>query len=149
MRSCCGCDRSPPAIRFAGLSTRICTACQAERRAGRASRLEITRIAPPRLRQARQREGADPAYLAWVRSLPCAVPGCRSAPPQHAHHVRVATGGGTGMKPPDRWATPLCGEHHAEGHKIGWRTFEARHGVDLRALSDQLYAVPPAQRGLV
>jgi hypothetical protein len=48
-----------------------------------------------------------------------------------AHHVRTAANAGTGLKPPDTAAVPLCDQHHYEGHQIGWRTFEARYRVDL------------------
>lgn len=53
------------------------------------------------------------------------------------------------MKPSDRWAVPLCGPtarwegHHSEGHRVGWQTFEARHGVDLRFIATELAAKSP------
>ncbi len=72
------------------------------------------------------------AHLAYVRSLPCCVPDCHQRP-IHAHHVRTAATAGTGMKPPDTDAVPLCYAHHDEHHRIGWRTFHARYGVDLAA----------------
>lgn len=112
-----------------GLATVVCTACRTATRAERATR-----------RPARE----NPAYLAWIRSLPCAVrPRC-GRPGEHAHHVRIGTGGGIGLKPPDVGATvPLCAVHHAELHAIGARTFEARHAVDLRALAERLAQLSP------
>lgn len=62
----------------------------------------------------------------------------------HAHHVRVGTGGGTGAKPSDRFCVPLCGAHHHEGHQKGWKTFEAKYHVDLRALAERLAKGSPA-----
>lgn len=48
-----------------------------------------------------------------------------------AHHVRENGNSGTGIKPPDSDAVPLCTLHHAELHQIGVKSFEARHGCDL------------------
>jgi len=67
----------------------------------------------------RDKEGEDPEYLGWVRSLPCAVkaypfPGstpCRG--PIEAHHP---TGAGLALKAPDRDAFALCNRHHGEFH---------------------------------
>ena len=75
-----------------------------------------------------------PGHLAWVRSLACAVPGCR-ARPCDAHHVRDGTGGGTGFKPGDDWTVPLCHRCHLELHQVGGRTMALRHGLDLRQLA--------------
>ncbi len=70
----------------------------------------------------------SPRHLAYVRSLPCSVPGCSRGDIQ-AHHVRK--GAGTALKPADAHTAPLCMTHHSEGHSVGWRTFEVRHGIDL------------------
>ena len=69
-------------------------------------------------------------HLAWIRSQQCCVPGCKTRP-SVAHHVRTGTGGGTGIKPGDEWAVPMCQDHHDAGHTIGWPTFEKRHQIDL------------------
>jgi hypothetical protein len=62
----------------------------------------------------------------------------------HAHHVRLGnTGGGMGKKPADKWAVPLCGDHHGELHQGGQRTFEAKYRLDLKALADSLAAESP------
>ncbi len=61
----------------------------------------------------------------------------------HAHHVRAGTGGGTAMKPPDRWAVPLCPAHHSEGHTGGWITFERKYSVTLRAVAEALASQSP------
>jgi hypothetical protein len=50
----------------------------------------------------------------------------------------VGTGGGMGMKPPDRWSVGLCVAHHREQHLIGHEAFDAKHGVDLRSLAEAL-----------
>lgn len=92
---------------------------------------------------ARKRSGESTLHLAWIRSMPCAVHRHTCGQKTHAHHVRRATGGGTGHKPDDRWAVPLCCTHHAEGHQTGWVTFEAKYGVDLRAIAEGLAATSP------
>ena len=74
-----------------------------------------------------------PKHRAWIRSRLCVCDGngCRGV--VQAHHVRDGTDGGTGLKPHDRWCVPLCAQHHAEGHRDGWRSFERLHNVKLRS----------------
>jgi len=72
-------------------------------------------------------------HLRWIRQQSCVVPGCRSTLPIEAHHVRTAANAGTGRKPDDAFACPLCWEHHREHHLIGARSFEARYQLDLLA----------------
>jgi hypothetical protein len=79
----------------------------------------------------------SPRHLSWIRSQPCSVPGCRGDTIE-AHHVRK--GAGVALKPSDRYATPICAEHHAEGHTGGWRSFEVKHGLDLAAIAARLWA---------
>jgi hypothetical protein len=52
----------------------------------------------------------DKAYLAYIRAQPCAK--CGRPGPSHAAHMRCLKGGGTGLKPSDYHAIPLCDEHH-------------------------------------
>lgn len=78
----------------------------------------------------------SPRHLAWVRSLPCSVPGCDSHDVQ-AHHVRK--GAGVGLKPADQYSIPACLAHHAEIYQAGARTFEIRHGLDLSAIAARLW----------
>jgi len=64
----------------------------------------------------------------FIQSLPCIV--CGRGPVEAAHAKSRGAGGG-----PDD-LLPLCGGpdgHHAEQHRIGVRTFEKRHGVNLKA----------------
>ena len=80
----------------------------------------------------------------WIKLKPCTVPGCPWA--TVAHHVRTAATAGTGMKPGDEWLVPLCDKHHKEGHQKGWKTFERKYGVDLKATAILLAAHSPALR---
>jgi hypothetical protein len=82
-------------------------------------------------------------HLAWLRGLPCAVPGCRTLLPVQAHHVRSGATAGVALKPLAQDAVPLCLGHHEEGHTIGWRRFEMRYDLDLGALAKVLAAVSP------
>ena len=59
--------------------------------------------------------GSHPVYLALVRQCPCLH--CGMDPAYEAAHLRMASGAhgkasGLGKKPDDRWALPLCPEHH-------------------------------------
>ena len=75
-------------------------------------RTRMKRKPPRRLKKA----GSDPAYLAWVRTLPCAVPfpglGCKGR--MHAHHAGRKPG--VALKAPDSTAIPLCDAHHRQWH---------------------------------
>jgi len=68
--------------------------------------------------------------------------------PIECAHVRTGTGGGTGLKPSDRWTISLCHLHHAEQHRIGEAAFQARHGIDLLALAELFAARSPHWRRL-
>jgi len=85
-----------------------------------------------------------PAHLAWLRTLPCSVPKCRAPAPSEAHHVRLGTDGGTGLKPSDKWAVPLCHRHHRQLHQVGQVTFNSLHAIDLKTEAEWLAARSPA-----
>ena len=89
-----------------------------------------------------------PGHLVWLRGFQCIVRGCKNEPAVEAAHVRVGTDGGTGMKPSDIWAVPVCRTHHRFGayaiHTIGERQFEREFRLDLRALAQEFAAKSPA-----
>lgn len=89
-----------------------------------------------------------PEHLVWVRTLPCAVPSCLSREDSQACHVRQNTGAGMGMKPGDAWAVPMCGCHHREQHQIGHAAFDAKYGINLRKLAEELVQLSPFRRRL-
>lgn len=74
----------------------------------------------------------SPRHLARLRALPCCVSGCWREP-IHAHHDRH--GAGTGVKPDDTQAVNLCWWHHEQGHRIGWKSFEGLHQLDLGVIA--------------
>jgi hypothetical protein len=87
---------------------------------------------PPQRRDSR----VCPAHRAWVRRHRCSVPGCARTPIECAH-VRSGTGAGAGLKSSDKWTISLCVRHHREQHQIGEARFEARYGIDLKALAEE------------
>lgn len=64
----------------------------------------------------------DPAFLEWVRGLPC-VHGC--PPPSDPHHVRGRKLNDVGS------VVPCCRKHHREFHDRGRATVERLWGMDL------------------
>ena len=84
----------------------------------------------------------DPKYLAWIRSLPCAVPGCR------ATYIEAAHTGPHGMsqKSSDRSCIPLCGRHHRRGndslHGLGPARFQQHHKLEIADLVKRLNSKP-------
>lgn len=65
----------------------------------------------------------SPAYLDYIRSLPCVICG---EPNTEAHHVKTRGSGGG-----DTYAVPLCARHHREIHSIGIDTFQAKHNINI------------------
>lgn len=64
-----------------------------------------------------QAVGKDSDFLDYLRLRRCAYCGA-PAPSEAAHVRRIASGAGTGEKPPYS-AIPLCHEHHAAQHNQG------------------------------
>ena len=80
-----------------------------------------------------KREGMDPKYLAYLRTLPCV---CCGSPLTEAHHLLSMGGRGAGLKEVDMLSIPLCRADHAALHNNGAkneREFLKRNGVDIEA----------------
>ena len=94
----------------------------------------------PREPYTRTPRDRDPAYLAWIRTQPCATPDCRAGFVEAAHTGDRALG----RKANDRNCIPLCLFHHQTGpqsyHRLGRRRFEAVHKLDINALVRELNA---------
>lgn len=78
-------------------------------------------------------------HRAFLRRHHCVVSGCEREPIE-VSHIRSAANAGTGIKPHDQYAVPMCGglgrdSHHAEYHRIGHISFSAKYGLDLWALA--------------
>ena len=83
----------------------------------------------------------DAQYLAWIRTLPCAV--CGSTLWIEASHTGPH---GLSQKSSDYSAIPLCPKHHRTGsdsyHRLGPRKFAAAHNLEIRAIVSRLNLKP-------
>lgn len=77
----------------------------------------------------------DPAYTAWIHTLPCWLRftgSCFGA--TEATHVRSRGAGGD-----DRGnLVPLCHGHHMEQHRVGIQTWQATYRVNLPVVAAAL-----------
>lgn len=109
-----------------------------------------TRVVPRGKRRLNPR--LAPKHLAFVRLLPCIA--CGAAAPSEAAHVRIGTDGGSGLRPSDRYALPLCTSRpgregcHARQHRIGERTFWAKARINPLAAADALWVISTSARWL-
>jgi hypothetical protein len=93
-------------------------------------------------RQPRER---DPAFLKFVRTMPCVA--CGKSGPSDAAHIRAPSiehgkrYTGKGEKPSDRWAVPLCRGCHRAQHKTAEPTFWARLGKNPFNIAVELYRI--------
>jgi hypothetical protein len=90
-----------------------------------------------------------PAYLAYIRTLPCLA--CGKAPPSDPAHLRSASLEygkrltGKAEKPDDRWTLPLCRDDHEAQHRQNELTWWASVGLaDPFAVAVSLYEGRPA-----
>jgi hypothetical protein len=84
----------------------------------------------------------DKKYLAWIRTLPCAV--CGKPGPSEAAHQRILQGGGIGLKPSDYESIPLCTDCHHIEHAVGslclWNYHSGLKFTDKTELRDHIKA---------
>ncbi len=70
-------------------------------------------------------------YLAWLRKQNCVVSNISA---DVAHHIRLGTNGGQGLKPSDYFCVPLTDELHTTGnlavHRIGEESFLRDNEID-------------------
>lgn len=86
------------------------------------------------------------SHLSWVRGHCCAIEGRNGhecAGKIEAAHVRLGTDGGMGVKPSDSWTLSLCTAAHAEQHNIGEPAFQAKYGLDMKAVAAALWRRSP------
>lgn len=95
---------------------------------------------PVRQRRPRIKE---PQHLDNIRQLPCLI--CFGQPVEAAHlraksnmHGKRETG--KSEKPSDKWALPLCPEHHREQHSMNELGFWRYHGIDPFVTALSLWA---------
>ena len=82
----------------------------------------------------RFRHRRNPAYVAFVRTMPCLV--CWRMPTEAAH-VKSRGAGGNDVGN----VVPLCHEHHVEQHTIGIRSFEQRYNLELALVAGAIEQV--------
>ncbi|MBT3583970.1 MAG: DUF968 domain-containing protein [Halobacteriovoraceae bacterium] len=75
------------------------------------------------------------SYLQWLRNQSCAAT-CEAA--EVAHHIRLGTNGGKGLKPSDYFCIPLKESHHTLGtqaiHRIGEASFFKLYNLQKEVL---------------
>ncbi len=81
-----------------------------------------------RSKQESYRIYGSPERQDFVRSLGCIVCGQE---PQLCHSAT----GGMGRKADYTTIYPACHSHHAEQHQMGVKSFEAKYGLDLKAVA--------------
>lgn len=85
-----------------------------------------------------------PAYLKWIRTLPCLA--CGDDTSTEAAHVRMTDRSvakdnpGMGQKPDDCFVVPLCGQCHSDQHICGEEMFWTELGIDAVKVALALYA---------
>jgi hypothetical protein len=92
--------------------------------------LARTAFRPRHRNSPRPAEKSAPAFLQWLRGRPCLLEGKGGCGGKiEAAHVDYAGDKGMGTKASDRFAVPMCGEHHAAQHRWGWQSFEGNFGM--------------------
>lgn len=93
------------------------------------------------------------AHLSHVRSFACVNCGGVNAAKSESAHVRMGSDAGTGRKPSDYWAVPLCGGPqgcHAHQHTIGerafWEGYQKRTGHTVDDVLIELIRTSPRRR---
>lgn len=84
----------------------------------------------------------DPLYREWVARHHCVVSNkdcqyatyLRGRRSDFCHLSSKGSGGG------DEQGFPACRFHHQEQHRVGIKTFQSRHNLDLRVIASELYA---------
>ena len=90
----------------------------------------------------RRKKTDNPAYLKWIRTLPCSIPACPYFG-SFFHRIEAHHAGDHGLsqRAPDRTAIPLCDVHHREAwssvHNLG-KYFWKFHKLDRDAIINEL-----------
>jgi hypothetical protein len=96
---------------------------------------------PLKRRPRKKQPGDDPAYLRFIRSLPCELFPCLADPCQGRVEAHHAGDHGYAQRAPDRTAIPLCARHHREStiaaHVMG-KNFWPFHGLDRDSIIREL-----------
>lgn len=94
-----------------------------------------------------------PAYLAWIRTLPCIVTGRRDVEAAHISYPAPEygkLGRGLASKESDRWTVPLCSAEHHKQHGMNERAYWQSLGIDPCKVALALYgAYPDAELAMI
>lgn len=85
----------------------------------------------------------NPSHLQWVRGHDCSVANSECSGKIEAAHVRRGTDGGMSKKPSDCYALSLCKHHHEQQHRLGEKSFEALHGIDMLEVANLFWRQSP------
>jgi hypothetical protein len=91
----------------------------------------------------RKRPDMSPAHKALVKQLPCLVCGRSSDDPHHLMRTgEVVNGKAMSRTSADKWALPVCRDHHDQAHDAGDdEAWFAAQGIDARAVARSLWSV--------
>ena len=87
----------------------------------------------------------DEGYLRFLRSKPCCI--CANPAPSEACHIRYGSPAhgkpetGMGEKPSDKWALPMCQQHHRMQHSGSERAFWLMWKYDPLQMAILYYAM--------
>lgn|GEM_PF-4449434 len=85
----------------------------------------MRRVNPERKAREFARAFCSRARVAFIKTLPCVVPYCRSAQIENMH----IAGGGSGRKADAHLIVPCCTAHHAQVHQQGILSFMRAHAL--------------------
>ncbi len=105
------------------------------------------RRARPRMGCREERKLRFPTHCQYVRGFECAVPRCNTGAPIDATHfdgpIPNEDRAGMSERDHDKWTWPCCRIHHTEYHGLGWRKFDAKHGIDSKAKAEEMARLSP------
>ncbi len=120
----------------------------------------MSSIAPLQPPQPRQPRVKDEEYLRFIRRLSCMICLHETVEAAHIRYADAERGKrdpGMGAKPDDKWALPLCAEHHRLGRdaqhmrneRKWWKYWLGRDPLDLCELLYDCYPDEERARGLI
>lgn len=76
----------------------------------------------------------NPAFLAFVRELPCLACKRNGADP---HHIKSRGAGGDDSGN----VVPLCRTHHTMVHTYGMKAFESKFRINMKAFAGEIWKI--------
>lgn len=112
--------------------------------------LSRTAFSPRRKNAPRPAEKSAPGYLKWLRGRECyfrdrlGTKHCCSGKIEAAH-TRGSGDKGMGTKNSDKYAIPLCSQHHRSQHVKGWRWYERLLEFDAAETAEAYWRAWPGR----